>query len=199
MFNLADGRAWTQHRQRVPWWNRKMKKQLVAMNEGNAGTAADQIKNRLSQTEEGTPGQACQTREPVLEQLGLRRGESQGLGRAAPEKAGIGFIELHGNHYGPDLGYRPKETLKILGDHDIRVAGICGMFSADNDLSSVRPMQRQAAIDYIRRELEFAAAVGGTYLLVVPGAVGRPAALRQHGVSPQRGNPAHRGRRICQT
>jgi sugar phosphate isomerase/epimerase len=90
------------------------------------------------------------------------------------EKSGIEFIELHGNHYGRDLGYRPGETLEILGDHNIRVAGICGMFSADNDLSSVRPMQRQAAIDYIKRELEFAAAVGATYLLVVPGAVGRP-------------------------
>ena len=48
------------------------------------------------------------------------------------------------------------------------------MFSADNDLSSNRPVCRQAAIDYIRRELEFAARVGASYLLVVPGAVGRP-------------------------
>lgn len=91
-------------------------------------------------------------------------------------KHGVTFIELHGNHYGPDLGYRPKETLKILGDHGIAVAGVCGMFSPDNDLSSNRAIQRQAALDYIRRELEFAHAAGGGYLLVVPGAVGRPAA-----------------------
>lgn len=91
-------------------------------------------------------------------------------------KHGIEFIELHGNHYGPDLGYKPKETLKILGDHGIKVAGVCGMFSPDNDLSSNRAIQRQAALDYIRRELEFAHAVGGGYLLVVPGAVGRPTA-----------------------
>ena len=90
------------------------------------------------------------------------------------QRAGIHFIELHGNHYGPTLGYRADETLKILGEHDIRVAGTCGMFSADNDLSSNRAPQRQAAIDYIRRELEFTARVGGSYLLVVPGAVGRP-------------------------
>ena len=90
------------------------------------------------------------------------------------QRAGIHFIELHGNHYGPALGYRADETLKILGEHDIRVAGTCGMFSADNDLSSNRAPQRQAAIDYIRRELEFTARVGGSYLLVVPGAVGRP-------------------------
>lgn len=90
------------------------------------------------------------------------------------EKYGVRFIELHGNHYGPDLGYRPNETLKLLGDHGIKVSGVCGMFSPDNDLSSNRAVQRQAAIDYIRRELAFTRAVKGSYLLVVPGAVGRP-------------------------
>lgn len=90
------------------------------------------------------------------------------------QKAGIRFIELHGNHYGPDLGYEPRETLEVLGDHGLTVGGICGMFSDFNDLSSNRPQYRQKAIDYIRREVEFAAAVGGTYLLVVPGSVGRP-------------------------
>jgi sugar phosphate isomerase/epimerase len=48
------------------------------------------------------------------------------------------------------------------------------MFSPDNDLSSNRAVHRQNAIDYIRRELDFGAAVGASYLLVVPGAVGRP-------------------------
>ena len=90
------------------------------------------------------------------------------------QRAGIVWIELHGNHYGPDLGYDPEDAMKILGDHGIRVAGICGMFSADNDLSSNRAVHRQAAIDYLKREIPFNAAVGGTYMLVVPGAVGRP-------------------------
>lgn len=92
------------------------------------------------------------------------------------QKAGITYIELHGNHYGPDLGYDVAETLAVLGDHGIRVAGVCGMFSADNDLASNRPLQRQAAIDYLKREIAFTAAVGGTYLLVAPSAVGRPQA-----------------------
>jgi D-psicose/D-tagatose/L-ribulose 3-epimerase len=90
--------------------------------------------------------------------------------------AGMSFIELHGNHYGPDLGYKPDETLKILGDHGIKVSGVCGMFSADNDLSSNRPGQRQAAITYLQREIPFTEEVGGSYLLVVPAAVGRPGA-----------------------
>src|SRR5208282_4703598 len=92
------------------------------------------------------------------------------------ERNGIRFIELHGNHYGPDLGYRAAETRKTLADHGIRVAGICGMFSPDNDLSSNRAIQRQAAVDYLKRELEFTKQMGGGYILVVPGAVGRPTA-----------------------
>jgi D-psicose/D-tagatose/L-ribulose 3-epimerase len=89
------------------------------------------------------------------------------------QKADIRFIELHGNHYGPSLGYNVKETLNILDAHNIKVAGICGMFSADNDLSSSHAHHRQAAVDYLKREIEFTAAVGGSYILVVPGAVGR--------------------------
>ena len=58
------------------------------------------------------------------------------------QRAGIRFIELHGNHYGPALGYNPKETLQVLGDHGIAVAGVCGMFSPDNDLSSARQLPR---------------------------------------------------------
>jgi len=92
------------------------------------------------------------------------------------QRAGIRFIELHGNHYGADLGYRPAEARKVLSDHGIAVAGVCGMFSADNDLSSNRPHQRQAAVDYLKREVPFTAEVGGSYILVVPGAVGRPEA-----------------------
>jgi len=92
------------------------------------------------------------------------------------EKAQVPFIELHGNHYGSDLGYRPAETLTILGDHGLKVAGICGMFSTHNDLSSNQAFSRQAAVDYLKREIPFAALVGASYLLVVPGAVGRPQA-----------------------
>ena len=102
--------------------------------------------------------------------------ESLADSAARLERAGIRWIELHGNHYGPDLGYKAGETLKILGDHGIKVGGVCGMFSADNDLASNRAVQRQAAVDYIKREVPFTAAVGGSYLLVVPGAVGRPKA-----------------------
>lgn len=78
--------------------------------------------------------------------------------------AGIKYMELHGNHYGPDLGYEAQDVMKILGDCGIKVAGICGIFSADNDLSSNRGIHRQAAIDYLRRELEFASEVNASYI-----------------------------------
>jgi len=90
------------------------------------------------------------------------------------QKAGIQYIELHGNHYGADLGYKVDETLNTLKEYGLQVAGVCGMFSVDNDFASNRPIQRQAAIDYLKREIEFTVAVGGKYILVVPGAVGRP-------------------------
>lgn len=92
------------------------------------------------------------------------------------KKAGLDYIELHGNHYGEDLGYQVGPTLDILQQYGMKVSGVCGMFSAENDLSSNMPSKRQAAISYIKRELEFTKAVNGDYLLVVPGAVGRPEA-----------------------
>jgi sugar phosphate isomerase/epimerase len=88
-------------------------------------------------------------------------------------RAGVSFIELHGNHYTPDLGYKPGRLRAQLADAGIRAAGICGMFSAENDLSSTSAVSRQRAIDYIRRELDFGHALGVAYMLVVPGAVGR--------------------------
>jgi sugar phosphate isomerase/epimerase len=103
--------------------------------------------------------------------------ESLETSAARLARHGVHWIELHGNHYGPGLGYRSKETVRILGDHGIRVAGICGMFSADNDFASNRGVVRQAALDYLERTLEFCAAVGGEYILVVPAAVGRPAKI----------------------
>lgn len=90
--------------------------------------------------------------------------------------AGIRYIELHGNHYGADLGYRPAETLRVLAEHNITVGGICGMFSKENDLSSNSGQARQQAVDYLKRTIDFAAQVQAEYILVVPGAVGRPTA-----------------------
>lgn len=90
-------------------------------------------------------------------------------------KFGIKYIELHGNLYGKDLGYKAKEVNKILSAYGVEVSGICGMYSADNDFSSNKPLIRQNAIDYTYRNVEFGAEVKAKYFLIVPAAVGRPA------------------------
>ena len=90
---------------------------------------------------------------------------------------GIRFIELHGNRYGESLGYCSNETKNILGDHGISVGGICGMFSAECDLSSNSGVTRQRAIDYIKRNVDLGRDLGASYFLIVPGAVGRPAPI----------------------
>lgn len=92
------------------------------------------------------------------------------------KKFGVKYIELHGNLYGADLGYKPGDVKKVLNSYGISVSGICGMFSADNDMSANRPVIRQNAIDYIKRNVDFGARVDARYFLIVPGAVGRPIA-----------------------
>ena len=86
---------------------------------------------------------------------------------------GVEWIELHGNRYGDDIGYRAEEVRAVLARHELAVAGLCGMFSPECELSSPSDVVRQRTIDYIRRQVELCHALGGTYLLVVPAAVGR--------------------------
>jgi sugar phosphate isomerase/epimerase len=93
---------------------------------------------------------------------------------------GIRYIELHGNRYGPDLGYRTAHVRRVLDDAGIAVAGICGMYSAGSEFASNAPHIRQRAIDYTRRQADFCAEMGGTYLLIVPGAVGRRVRYDDH-------------------
>ena len=72
--------------------------------------------------------------------------ESLADSAARLQQAGLEYIELHGNHYGPELGYKADETLKILGDHNLKVAGVCGMFSADNDVTGAGPIVGSDAV-----------------------------------------------------
>ncbi|HSV31117.1 MAG TPA: sugar phosphate isomerase/epimerase family protein [Atribacteraceae bacterium] len=86
----------------------------------------------------------------------------------------VRYIELHGNWYGPDLGYKVPEISKILADYGIRVGGVCGMVSPESELSSNKPHITQRSLDYFRRTIEKCAELGGTYVLFSPAAVGRP-------------------------
>ena len=135
----------------------------------------EKIRSRFCQLRKSSPDRFKTRLSLSWSNWGFGR-ESLADSAARLEKYDVPFIELHGNHYGPDLGYEVDETIKILTDHGLGISGVCGMFSADNDLASNRAVCRQAAIDYLAREVPFTQAVGGTYLLVVPGAVGRPKA-----------------------
>jgi len=135
----------------------------------------EKIRARFREMKKGSPEKLTARLKLSWSNWGFGR-EALGESAARLEKNKVPYIELHGNHYGPDLGYKVDETLKILGEHGLRVSGVCGMFSADNDMASNRAVNRQAAIEYMEREVPFTKAAGGTYLLVVPGAVGRPKA-----------------------
>ncbi len=80
----------------------------------------------------------------------------------------VSFIKLHGNRYGESLGYKSTETRKTLDDHDVRVSGVCGMFSAECDLSSNSGVVRQRAIDYIKRNVELGRDLDAKYFLMRP-------------------------------
>ncbi len=90
------------------------------------------------------------------------------------ERHGVRWIELHGNLYGADLGYRPEAVTRFLSEHGLAVSGICGMVTPEQEFASASPIVRQRAIDYFRRQIEFCREVGGTYVLFGAGAVGRP-------------------------
>lgn len=86
----------------------------------------------------------------------------------------IKYIEIHGNRYGNDLGYKPDKLKNILSDYGIEVSGVCGMVSRESELASNSPFVRQRCIDYFKRNIELCRDLGGEYLLFSPGAVGRP-------------------------
>ena len=90
------------------------------------------------------------------------------------KKYNVKYIELHGNRYGPDLGYKSKELKKLLSDYGMGVSGICGMVWKESELASPSPFIRQRCMDYFKGNIELCREVGGEYILFTPGAVGRP-------------------------
>lgn len=85
----------------------------------------------------------------------------------------IKYVELHGNLYGKDLGYKSDETIRILNENGVEVSGICGMVYPYSEFASNNHYVRQACIDYFRRLINFGKEVGAKYILFTPGAVGR--------------------------
>lgn len=93
------------------------------------------------------------------------------------QENGIAYVELAGNHHTGDLGSPVAETKRILNDYGMKLSGVCGLYSPEFDLAADSAVARQRAIDYIKREIEFVHELGGTYLIIVPSAVGRTQGL----------------------
>ncbi len=89
----------------------------------------------------------------------------------------VPYIEIGGNYGGKDVGYQTdaEGVKKLLDKYGVLCSGICGFFSDSNALNTNNNFARQTAKEYIIEETLFCKAVGGTYLLVVPSAVGRSA------------------------
>lgn len=92
-------------------------------------------------------------------------------------KYNVEYIELGGNYGGKCVGYQADidTTKKILSKYNVKVSGVCGFFGDSNALSTNNNFARQTAMEYIIEEAKFCKAMNGTYLLVVPGTVGRAA------------------------
>lgn len=87
----------------------------------------------------------------------------------------VNYIELGGDYGGRDIGYQAdfNKTEAVLKKHGVKCSGICGFFGDSNALSTNNNFVRQTALEYIRQEVMFCKKIGGTYMLVVPGTVGR--------------------------
>ena len=90
---------------------------------------------------------------------------------------GLSWVELKGDRHTPDSGLSLQTVREALDRYELRVSGACGLFSPENDLSSNNVYTVQRVKDYLKRQVEFLHEVGGTYLIVVPSAVGRTEAL----------------------
>jgi len=89
---------------------------------------------------------------------------------------GVRYVEVKGDRWTEDSGVPVGKLKPALAAAGIEVSGACGMYSSENDLSSPSVYARQNAVDYVRREIEALSELGASYLIVVPSAVGRPAA-----------------------
>ena len=126
------------------------------MKQQNFEIKNDKDPRGLHQAEEEASREACRSRLNLSWSNWGFGMEPLAASAARLQKAGIALHRAARQPLRPRPGLQaaPRRR-KILGDHGIKVGGVCGMFSADNDLSSNRAIHRQAAIDYLKREVAF--------------------------------------------
>ena len=98
--------------------------------------------------------------------------EAMPCGLARLAEAGMSFVELGGAHHGPDTGPNAAAIDAMLNESGIACSGVACLMNEDYDLSSANPARRQAAIDYVRREIAFAQRIGAAYVSLTPSSGG---------------------------
>ena len=88
------------------------------------------------------------------------------------KKAGLSYVELKG-----DPSQDPEIVTKVIERHGFTVSGVCGLFPLERDLASPDVHIQDNAVKYVKQEIQFTKAVGGSYFIVVPSAVGRTRAV----------------------
>ena len=88
------------------------------------------------------------------------------------KKNNLNYVELKGD-YTPDKENEIEKKKKLLEKYEIKLSGVCGLYSLNEDLASVDKDIRDSALNYINNQIDFISELNGKYLIVVPSAVGR--------------------------
>lgn len=94
-------------------------------------------------------------------------------------RLGYKYIEIPGNYGGPDVGNhtRLKDILRALDDNGMKCSGVCPYTFEPFALHAFNYFHRQNAVDYVKANVEFCQALGGSYYLITPSAVRAPGGL----------------------
>lgn len=92
-------------------------------------------------------------------------------------KFGYDGIELAGEPGSTDLG----KVRRLMNESGLACTSICGIYSADRDLSHHDPATRTAAVQYVKDCVDMAAVLGAKIVIVVPTSVGRTSPLTSSG------------------
>lgn len=68
-----------------------------------------------------------------------------------------------------------EEVLTLMKKYKLPCTSLCGIFSKERNLSDADPETAQNAVDYIRANVDYAAAIGAKHMIVVPSSVGMTA------------------------
>ncbi len=85
-------------------------------------------------------------------------------------------MEVHGNHYGEDLGYRPADVLKTLPTTEWKPPGSAACFRPSRTSPAPAAPRGNERSTTCAANWISPAGIKAGYVLVVPGAVGRPKA-----------------------